>query len=148
MRGWAWRTRYSACGGIGAGLGEGNEGVECGRGGTCLAARIVEKEIECDAETLAVIDAKADGVGEWAGSSYTTVEVVGIGGVVRRKVKKLVRVGGVVKEYEDERLKGDFLGREREGGMRGWCAWCERVVLGKKDEMGGSSESVVSEGSP
>lgn len=60
MRGWAWRTRYSACGGIGAGLGEGNEGVECGRSGDCLNAEDVEKEIECDADELAALEAELE----------------------------------------------------------------------------------------
>lgn len=74
LRGWAWRTRYSACGGIGAGLGEGNEGVECGRDGDCLAAKEVEKEIECDADELAALSLEMEKAIEgrqWAGSSYS-----------------------------------------------------------------------------
>lgn len=154
MRGWVWRTRYSACGGIGAGLGEGNEGVECGRGGDCLDAQVVEKEIECDCDELAAIEAELESNGvdgrTWSGSSYTTVEVVGIGGKVKRKVKKSVMVGGIVKEYEDERLmKVDFLTREQEKQNRSWCSWCDRVVLSKKDaEIGTrSTDSIASEAS-
>ena len=137
MRGWAWRTRYSACGGLGAGLGEGNEGVECGRGSLCLEAREVEQEIECDAEDLALLEdemssAEMDGH-HWRGSSYTIQETVGIGGRVKKKVKKRVMVGAIVKEYEDERANGKFLAREQSGNNRSWCHWCERVIVGRKD---------------
>lgn len=150
LRGWVWRTRYSKCGGIGAGLGEGNEGVECGRGGECLDAQKVEKEIECDCDELAAIEAELESNGvdgrTWSGSSYTTVEVVGIGGRVKKKVKKSVMVGGIVKEYEDERLmKVDFLKREQEKQNRSWCSWCDRVVLSKKDaEVGMRSTDSIS----
>ena len=58
LRGWQWRTRYSECGGIGAGLGEGNEGVECGRDTDCLDASEVERETECDAEELATLESE------------------------------------------------------------------------------------------
>ena len=137
LRGWVWRTKYSACGGIGAGLGEGNEGVECGRYGACLNASEVERETECDVDesTAAAIDASCSDahVKDWTGNSYTTVEMVGIGGKVKRKLKERVRVGGAVKEYEDERTSGAFLKREKAGDNRAWCSWCERVVPGKKD---------------
>lgn len=39
----------------------------------------------------------------------------------------------MVKEYEDERETSNFLGREKTGANRSWCAWCERIVLGIKD---------------
>lgn len=150
LRGWAWRSRYSACGGVGAGLGEGNEGVECGRGGDCLNVREIENEIECDADELAAIEAekekKADGVGRQWKNSYTTHEIVGLGGKVKKKIKKIVPVGAIVKEYEDERVSGKVLRREQEGSNRSWCGWCLRVVPGKKDmvQPGDSSDSVVS----
>ncbi|KAK1079073.1 hypothetical protein LTR33_006692 [Friedmanniomyces endolithicus] len=151
MRGWAWRTRYSTFGGFGAGLGEGNEGVECGRGSNCQASHEVYQEIECDADDLAVIEhdlAKADIEGhQWAGSSYLTQEIVGIGGAVKKKIKKRVTVGAAVKEYEDEREgTAQFLSREQAGDNRSWCSWCDRVVPGKKDAgtPGRSSESVTS----
>ncbi|KAF2767397.1 hypothetical protein EJ03DRAFT_329295 [Teratosphaeria nubilosa] len=153
FRGWAWRTRYRASGGFGAGLGEGNEAVECGRHSDCLAAKGVEQEVECDAsdmEALAAEVAKAEVEGhEWRGSSYESQEIMGIGGQVKRKIKKRVLVGAVVKEYEDEQSKGDFCGREQRGENRSWCSWCERVVPGKKDleRTGMSSESVASESS-
>ncbi|GIZ42542.1 hypothetical protein CKM354_000580400 [Cercospora kikuchii] len=136
-RGWKWRGRYSHCGGIGAGLGEGNEGVECGRTQDCLAARMVQKDVECDAEELAALEletAKAVSEGRhWNGSSYSTQEMVGIGGKVKTKLRKMVPVGAIVKEYEDERITERYLEREHNGSNRSWCSWCSRVVAGKKD---------------
>merc|ERR1712072_1584843 len=83
------------------------------------------------------------------GSSYTTQEIVGIGGRVKRKVKKRVYVGAIVKEYEDERLNGKFLSREQNGANRSWCSWCCRVVPGKKDadNSASSTDSIVSSAS-
>ena len=150
LRGWAWRTRYSACGGIGAGLGEGNEGVECGRDGDCLDAKEVEREIECDVHELAALEAEMEKAvidgRQLAGSSYSCHEIVGIGGKVKKKLNKMVPVGAVVKEYEDERATGKFLRREQEGSNRSWCSWCDRIVVGKKDvdRQAQSTESVAS----
>jgi hypothetical protein len=64
-----WRIRYSACGGIGAGLGEGNEGVECGRRQNCLAAQDVYREHECGVEELAAEASESPGH-EHRGCSY------------------------------------------------------------------------------
>jgi hypothetical protein len=131
-------------------LGEANRGVECGRDGACLNATEVEREIECDADEFTASEAErnvleAEGK-QWAGSSYTTHEMVGIGGKVKKKLKETVSVGAAVKEYEDERVSGSFLKREQVGDNRAWCSWCERVVPGKKDldHAGKSSESVAS----
>ena len=45
---WTWRTRYTTyLGGLGTGIGEGNEGVKCARGKECLGAKDVEVEFEC-----------------------------------------------------------------------------------------------------
>ena len=45
---WTWRTRYTTyLGGLGTGIGEGNEGVKCARGRDCLGAKEVEVEFEC-----------------------------------------------------------------------------------------------------
>ena len=84
-----------------------------------------------------------------ARSSYTMHEIVGIGGRVNTKVKSRVMVGAIVKEYEDERVKRQFLEREQDGTNRSWCSWCERVVLGKKDrrEPAKSTDSIVSSSS-
>jgi hypothetical protein len=60
-------------------------------------------------------------------------EMEGIGGVVKKKVRRKVLVGDVVQEFEEEREGGAYLEREQEGVDRSWCSWCDRVVLGKKD---------------
>lgn len=138
MRCWTWRTRYSTyLGGLGTGIGEGNEGVSCGKGSLCLAAKEVEKEIDCDAQELANIRREEEQVEspgrEYGGTSYLTQEIEGIGGIVKKKVKKRVKVGAVVKEYEDEREHGNYLNREQKGINRSWCFWCSRVVLSQKD---------------
>lgn len=132
VRAWTWRTRYSHyLGGVGTGAGEGNEGVECGRGAHCLAARVVEHEVDCDASTYGSLEH-----GErWTGTSYLAQEMEGIGGVVKRKLKKQVRVGECVKVCDDERDKSiRWLEREVSGRLRSWCSWCERVVLADKDK--------------
>lgn len=138
---------------MGAGLGEGNEGVECGRGHDCQAAREVYQEIECDVDELPALEgdmarAEIDGR-QWRGSSYTTQEIVGIGGAVKKKIKKRVMVGAVVKEYEDERASSRLLSREQGGSNRSWCSWCERVIPGKKGAQGRgkSTDSVASSSS-
>ncbi|KAF2475397.1 uncharacterized protein BDR25DRAFT_102316 [Lindgomyces ingoldianus] len=135
IRAWTWRTRYSHyLGGVGTGAGEGNEGVNCGRGPECLAAKTVEHEMDCDAETLAMIESKTSEDGRWKGTSYHAQEIEGVGGVVKMKAKKQVRVGNCVKVYEDERDRSiQYLPREVQGKLRSWCSWCQRVVLSGKD---------------
>lgn len=147
IRGWNWRTRYSTyLGGLGTGIGEGSEGVECGRRAKCLAAREVETEIECDADDLASLRAEAEkaklGGRSWSGTNYRMQEMEGIGGVVKKKVKKRIRIGQTVKEYEDERDHGSYLLREQTGQNRSWCSWCERVVAGIKDTARASHEAL------
>lgn len=68
-------------------------------------------------------------------AGYLTQEVEGIGGVVRKKVKKRVRVGATVSEYDDERATGKYLDREASGRQRSWCGWCGRVVKGQQDRV-------------
>lgn len=133
-RGWTWRTRYSYLGGYGTGIGEGNEGVECGRGNQCLGSHEVEKEIDCDAEELA--DMKRDHEEHESSryvSGYFMQEIEGIGGVVKKKVKRRIRIGQVVREYEDERQSENYLARERSRTNRSWCHWCLRVIPSLKD---------------
>ena len=43
---------------------------------------------------------------------YFQQEIEGIGGVVEKKVKKRVKVGATVWEFEDERASGKYLERE------------------------------------
>lgn len=95
----AWRMRYAAMG-----IGEGDEGMRCWRGEACLGAEYRDIEVEVE-------DSGAEGEG-----GYTKQEVVGVGGVVKRKGWRRVRVGG--------RASG---GEEK--GERSWCGWCERVVV-------------------
>lgn len=52
---------------------------------------------------------------------------------MKKKYRKRERVGGTVKEWEDERDGGEVLAREKEGRERSWCGWCGRVVLGARD---------------
>lgn len=140
VRAWSWRTRYSHyLGGVGTGAGEGNEGVECGRGQSCLASKIVEHEIECDQETLASIEGSSPD--RWKGTSYHAQEIEGVGGGFKMKAKKHVRVGDCVKIYEDEKDRSiSYLEREASGKLRSWCSWCQRVILGEKDRAEASRE--------
>lgn len=139
-------------GGLGVGIGDANRGVECGRGKECVAAREVEHEVDCDAE-----DARVDSNNHTPSSSpgtsvvgtpgslnsahgplqlgpgYARHEIEGIGGVVKRKLVRMVKVGACVPEYENEKHAGKFLVREQEGGARSWCGWCWRVIPGVKD---------------
>jgi len=149
---WKWRTRYlPSLGGLGVGIGDANRGVECGRGKECLAAREVEQETDCDAE-----DARVDSNNHTPSSSpgtsvigtpgsvhsshtlqlgpgYARHEIEGIGGVVKRKLVRMVKVGACVPEYESEKHAGKFLTREHEGLARSWCGWCWRIIPGDKD---------------
>jgi hypothetical protein len=135
MRAWTWRSRYSThLHGIGTGLGTGIEGVQCGRESHCSSARTIFKEIECDAA-----DTRQGG--------YFLQEMEGIGGVVKKKVRRRLLVGDVVQEFEREREGGRYLEREQDGLERSWCSWCDRVVLGEKDVLGcGEERDVVGGG--
>lgn len=160
---WTWRTRYGAYlgAGLGTGIGEGCQGVKCGKGENCLAAQAIELEVDCEAEESAITiphhhnhDAhdfandhtmthpRIDEV-SFGGRSdshqhddepgYLRQEIVGIGGVVKQKVKKRVTVGACVEEFDDERETGKYLQREETRQERGWCGWCWRVVASRKD---------------
>lgn len=64
---------------------------------------------------------------------YARHEIEGIGGVVKTKLVRMLRVGACVPEWEDEKNKGQILEREVSGGRRSWCGWCCRVIPGAKD---------------
>lgn len=162
---WRWRTSYGpALGGLGTGIGEGNRSFECGRAADCLAARLVEEEIDCDAEDARKSDASrandtafivpmngtatvemraglaasgdsvvGTGLGQ-LGPGYARHEIEGIGGVVKKKLVRMVWVGACVTEWEDEKEQGRYLVREVEGKTRSWCGWCWRVIPGAKDK--------------
>jgi hypothetical protein len=139
--GWNWRGQYSNyLGGLGTGIGEGVEGVQCGRGDACLAAKVIEQERDCDVEALQAMNAQAEKVASegtgrsWQGTSFAVQEMEGVGGVVKKKEKKLVTLGAYVTECEDERDgKRPYMEREVLGQVRSWCAWCDRVIASKKD---------------
>lgn len=111
--------------------------MECGREGDCLASREVEQEIDCDAEDAreSISPSSSPGsIGSGSmGPGYERHEIEGIGGVVKKKLVRMVRVGACVPEFEDERQIGRFLVREVDGRARSWCGWCWRVVPGAKD---------------
>lgn len=152
---WKWRTRYlPSLGGLGVGIGEGNRGVPCGRGSSCLAAIEVEQETDCDAEDAREFEessragspSSSPGNSIFSGVSpntsernlslgpgYARHEIEGIGGVMKKKRVKMVKVGACVPEFEDEKAEGRYLVREMEGRARSWCGWCHRVVKGSEN---------------
>jgi len=67
------------------------------------------------------------------GPGYERHEIEGIGGVVKKKLVRMVKVGACVPEFRDEKDNGEILGREVKGQVRSWCGWCWRVIPGKKD---------------
>jgi hypothetical protein len=124
---WKWRAQYSHLGGIGAGIGEGNEGVKCGRGAMCLASEEIERKDDFGSfET------------EWQAEQhegYLVTEVNGVGGVMRKLVKRRVRMGAAVAESIDERVgREPYLFAEHKGDVRSWCGWCDRVIPAR-DEL-------------
>jgi hypothetical protein len=137
---WTWRTRYSTyLGGLGTGIGEGNEGVKCGRGARCFGAEETELEIDCGGAVdrllrLSAHNAIVLDIPEVNKPGYLSQEIEGIGGVVKKKVKKRVRIGQTVKEFEDERDGAPYLGREVGGQRRAWCGWCDRVILSSAEK--------------
>ncbi|KAL8693963.1 MAG: hypothetical protein Q9218_001321 [Villophora microphyllina] len=145
---WEWRIRYSTkLGGLGTGIGEGNEGVQCCRGGNCKAAKEVDVEVDSLDEPR-VVDREALGAGDkpfdfWEETEereeragYLQQEIEGVGGRLKKFYKKRTKVGKTVREWEDERDgKETVLGRESRGEARSWCGWCGRVIWGKKDRQ-------------
>ncbi|KAK5064565.1 hypothetical protein LTR84_000398 [Exophiala bonariae] len=155
---WTWRSRYSTHigGGLGTGLGQGNQGQKCGRGEYCLDSSVTAVcwvEIDCaeGASQEAGRDSDHGSLISSAGMAdyptnkpgYFQQEIEGIGGVVKKKVKKRVKVGATVWEFEDERSSGKYLERESRGKLRSWCGWCNRVVPGEEDELGDDKQLVM-----
>lgn len=69
------------------------------------------------------------------GPGYARHEVEGIGNKIKTVKVSMVRVGGCVPEWKDEKASGQSLGREVAGDVRSWCGWCDRVIPGKKDYL-------------
>jgi hypothetical protein len=65
----------------------------------------------------------------------TDEEQEGIGGILKKKLRRRVKTGAPTYEYADERETGQYLEREHTGAVRSWCGWCARVVPSKKDSM-------------
>ncbi|KAI1925498.1 hypothetical protein LOZ65_002802 [Ophidiomyces ophidiicola] len=130
MRVFSWRTRYSTYlgGGLGTGIGDTCRGVQCGRESTCLAANAMEVEIDCQVNNWNGEHSDSSSSGDDDGPGYLRQEIMGVGGVVKNKIKKRVRVGASVEEHDDEREASEYLKRERTGEARSWCGWCYRVV--------------------
>ncbi|KAI1113003.1 hypothetical protein F5Y14DRAFT_233170 [Nemania sp. NC0429] len=74
------------------------------------------------------------GFGPGLRPGYALHEIEGIGGVVKTKLVRMLRVGACVPEWEDEKNKGQILEREISGGRRSWCGWCSRVIPGARDK--------------
>ncbi|KAK1985128.1 hypothetical protein LZ30DRAFT_779290 [Colletotrichum cereale] len=149
QRVWKWRAHYGeVLGGLGTGIGEGDRGVICGRESACAGAKERENETDCDAE-----DAAVSGANLWTatdqvhldtvryertpspqlGPGYERHEIEGIGGCVKTKLIRMVRVGACVPEWDDEKSHRNILGREVKGVRRSWCGWCYRVIPGETD---------------
>lgn len=67
------------------------------------------------------------------GPGYARHEVEGIGNKIKTVKVSMIRVGGCVPEWKDEKTLGQSLRREIEGEVRSWCGWCDRVIPGKLD---------------
>ena len=78
--------------------------------------------------------ASSGGFGPSLRPGYARHEIEGIGGVVKTKLVRMLRVGACVPEWEDEKNKGQILEREISGGRRSWCGWCSRVIPGARDK--------------
>lgn len=152
-------------GGLGTGIGEGDRSFKCGRGGKCLAGKQVQAEIDCDAEDARESEEMRGHDGGYSSSAgsntsdtwetylsgspgyvsgrgtpqrspgYNRQEVEGIGGVVKKKLVRMVRVGACVAEWDDEKEHGQYMKREQEGKVRSWCGWCWRVIPGPGDNV-------------
>jgi hypothetical protein len=126
------------------GIGEGVEGVRCGRGASCTAAEVTLVESACDSPAEGVwegwvVAASGEVVG---GKGYLIREIEGVGGGLRKKLIGKEVIGAVVMGdspcevghgglYE----RREYLGREVRGEQRSWCGWCQRVIPAKTDPI-------------
>ncbi|KAM0333230.1 hypothetical protein ACHAQA_001890 [Verticillium albo-atrum] len=159
---WKWRSHYGeVLGGLGTGIGDGDRGVICGREADCVAAKEVEQETDCDAEDARESSLEAltppgtpgsflhrhnsngsvTSEGQRTpsplqlGPGYERHEIVGIGGVVKKKLVRMVRVGACVPEWEDEKSKHKIMHRERSRQVRSFCGWCCRVIPSNNEKV-------------
>ncbi|RKF54211.1 putative sulfate transporter [Golovinomyces cichoracearum] len=157
---WRWSVRFlPSLGGLGIGLGEADRGVSCGRGENCARAREVKLEIDCDAEDAREINdnnsrlsfgpilcnPNSQSHGQMR-PGYHRHEVEGIGGVLKKKLVKMVKVGACVSSspgtsndtWSDGRNVSDkemenILEREIQGTSRSWCSWCQKIIPSHDD---------------
>ncbi|EZF69247.1 hypothetical protein H105_08270 [Trichophyton soudanense CBS 452.61] len=150
QRVWSWRTRYNEFlggGGHWVGYGDCGQGVQCGLEQRCLAAEYIEVEVDCEVGDRVSEFSRSDSSNDSSlehlrhSSSfshsdgrddeepgYLRQEIEGIGGVVKQKVKKRVRVGASVEERDDDRENATYLKQETSGAVRSRCGWCSGIV--------------------
>ncbi|KAM5431873.1 hypothetical protein McanMca71_006993 [Microsporum canis] len=151
QRVWSWRNRYNEFlggGGHWVGFGDCGQGVQCGLEQRCLAAEYIEVEVDCEAGDWAAEFSHSDNSSNSAIDNfrhpnslshsegrddeepgYLRQEIEGIGGIVKQKVKKRVRVGASVEECDDDRETTTYLKQETSGAVRSLCGWCLGIVL-------------------
>ncbi|TQS39109.1 hypothetical protein Golomagni_00370 [Golovinomyces magnicellulatus] len=165
---WRWSVRFlPSLGGLGIGLGEADRGVSCGRGENCARAREVKLEIDCDAEDAREINDKNSRLnfgpilcspnGQSHGQmrpGYHRHEIEGIGGVLKKKLVKMVKVGACVSSsgssndtWSDGRNLSDkdmenILEGEIQGTSRSWCSWCQKIIPSHDDNNNIYSEPI------
>lgn len=102
----------------------------------------METELEMDDQLDMTSDSDGSSASNgrtWEGGGFEVQEIEGVGGVVKKKVKRIVSVGRWVEEFEDEKdgLSAEgrvrVLEREIEGRNRSWCGWCDRVIPSVED---------------
>lgn len=67
------------------------------------------------------------------GPGYARHEVEGIGNKIKTVKVSMIRIGGCVPEWKDEKTTGQSLRREFSGDVRSWCGWCARAIPGRLD---------------
>lgn len=106
--------------------------MRCWREGRCLAAEVVEIEVEAVEEGGGDAGSGGNVYGGAAGAGYWRQEVEGVGGVIKAKRKVKVGLGAWVSRWgvgQGEERRG--AAAQEPGEARSWCGWCERVVLGE-----------------
>lgn len=82
------------------------------------------------------------------GPGYARHEVEGIGNKIKTVRVSMIRIGGCVPEWKDEKVTGQSLRREVSGEVRSWCGWCERPVPGRRDLEAGEGDVPSTASSP
>ncbi|KHJ33033.1 putative sulfate transporter [Erysiphe necator] len=134
---WRWSRRIlPSLGGLGIGITEANRGIYCGFGDHCSKAREVELEIYSDAEDARdkyffnrSEDLNGTSYIDKSRPGYNRHEIEGIGGVMKNKLVKMVKISECVSGIEaDGKDNDNVLALEIEGKLRSWCSWCQKVI--------------------